>query len=876
MTNLWLVIFRSDSYANLRLAILPTGGWRNLNKTRMKVLKFGGTSVGTPDTIKGLLQILKDYYLRGDRFAVVFSAFSKVTDTLIDLATRAGKGDAHYRDVFEKLRERHFAAIEQLLEPANRPPVEAEMAANFEALGNVLQGIFLLHEVSPRSLDFVVSFGERNSAFIVAHAMRQAGIPTEFLDTRELIKTDAHFGSAKVDFEESNRRITAYFSAHTKVQAATGFIGSTPDNITTTLGRGGSDYTAAILGAALEAEAIEIWTDVDGVLTADPRRVKKAFTLTSMTYREAMEMSHFGAKVIYPPTILPALAKDIPLVIKNTFNPSFPGTFIGNTLARNSSSHLSPEERGAAMPGDATHPSGAGMRAITGISSINQVCLLTLQGSGLFGVPGIAARLFNALAQAGVNVVIITQGSSESSITFAVSPAHARLAQKAAEKEFSFEIREHLVEPLKIEDNLSVIAVVGENMRYRPGVAGRLFQALGKNGVNIVAIAQGSSELNVSMVIGAQDETKALNAIHEAFFLSDTKTLHLFLVGVGLIGSTLLDQIRAQAGFLKEKRNLEIRIAGLANSRKMAFAEDGIDLNHWKVALQEGEHFSMPKFVEHMRALNLPNAIFIDNTASGEIAGFYEQILDASISISTPNKVAASSSYQQYHRLKQTAEKRGVLWRYETNVGAGLPLITTLSDLIHSGDRILKIEGVLSGTLSFIFNHFKAGTRFSEVVKEARHLGLTEPDPREDLSGADVRRKLLILARETGLPLESNDIKLENILPHACLVVHSVEEFFEELEKHDDHFEEMRLAAEKQGRVLRMVAKLEGGKTSITLTAFDQNHPFYFLSGSDNMVVFTTERYRERPLVIRGPGAGAEVTAAGVFAEVIGIGSYLS
>jgi aspartokinase/homoserine dehydrogenase 1 len=474
-----------------------------------------------------------------------------------------------------------------------------------------------------------------------------------------------------------------------------------------------------------------------------------------------------------------------------------------------------------------------------------------------------------------VNVVIITQGSSESSITFAVSPAQAKLAQKAAEKEFAFEIRESLVEPLKIEDNLSVVAAVGENMRYRPGVAGRLFQALGKNGINIVAIAQGSSELNVSVVINAADETKALNAIHEAFFLSDTKTLHLYLVGVGLIGSTLLAQIQAQSAFLKEKRNLEIRIAGLANSRKMALHEDGIALENWKEALDSGEKFSMPRFVEQMKALNLPNAIFIDNTASEEIVGFYEQILDASISVSTPNKIAASSSHLQYSRLKQIANKRGVLWHYETNVGAGLPIITTLNDLIHSGDRILKIEGILSGTLSFIFNNFKSGTRFSAIVKEAQKRGLTEPDPRDDISGADVRRKLLILARETGLPLEANDIEVENMLPKACLAVRTVPEFFEALEKHDDDFEKLAHAAENEGKVLRFVAKLEEGKASIALQAYDPNHPFYFLSGSDNMVVFTTERYRERPLVVRGPGAGAEVTAAGVFAEVIGIGNYL-
>jgi len=812
----------------------------------MKILKFGGTSVGTPETIEGLLQILKDYYQRGEKFAVVFSAFSKVTDTLIEMATKAGKGDEHYRELFENVRLRHFEAIEKLLVPANRPPVESHISANFEALGNVLQGIFLLHEVSPRSLDFVVSFGERNSAFIIAHAMQQSGIPTDFLDTRDVVRTDAYFGNARVDFEETNRRIREHFVAHPNVQAATGFIGSTSDGITTTLGRGGSDYTAAILGAALDAEAIEIWTDVDGVLTADPRRVKKAFTLPSMTYREAMEMSHFGAKVIYPPTIQPALAKGIPLVIKNTFNPLFSGTYI-------SEKH---------------EPGGA---PIKGISSINQICLLTLQGSGLFGVPGIAARLFGAMAQAGVNVVIITQGSSESSITFAVSPTQAKLAQKAAEKEFAHEIRERLIEHLKIEDDLAVVAIVGENMRYLPGVAGRLFSALGKNGINVVAIAQGSSELNVSVVVSAADETKALNAIHEAFFLSDTKTLHLFMVGTGLIGSTLLKQMQAQAAFLKEKRKLEIKIAGLANSRKMAFSEDGISLENWKTALDSAEPFSMPRFLEHMKTLNLPNSIFIDNTASAEIAGFYEQILDASISVSTPNKVAASSSYLQYARLKQIAEKRGVQWRYETNVGAGLPIITTLNDLIHSGDRILKIEGILSGTLSFIFNNFKSGMKFSDIVKEAKRLGLTEPDPREDLSGADVRRKLLILARETGLPLEANDIEVENILPHAALAVRTVEAFFETLEKHDGDFEKLRQQAENEGKVLRFVAKLEGTRASISLQTYDQSHPFYFLSGSDNMVVFSTERYRERPLVVRGPGAGAEVTAAGVFAEVIGM-----
>lgn len=825
----------------------------------MIVLKFGGTSVGSPETIRALIDILKQYHQRGEVFTVVYSAFSKVTDTLIDMAQRASKGDEGYRELFEKVRNRHTEAIDKLV-LAHSPAAETihrQIAANFESLGNVLHGIFLLREVSPRSLDFVVSFGERNSSCIIAQAMNQAGIPTEFLDAREVIRTDTHFGSAKVDFDESNRLICEHYAAHRgKVQAVTGFIGSTADGLTTTLGRGGSDYTAAILGAALDAKAIEIWTDVDGVLTADPRRVKQAFTLSSMTYREAMEMSHFGAKVIYPPTILPAYAKNIPLVIKNTFNPEFAGTVVSNQAA----------------PGDFP---------VKGISSINQICLLTLQGGGLFGVPGIAARLFSALALAKVNVVIITQGSSESSITFAISPSQAKAAQKAAEKEFVYEIREKLVEPLRIEDQLSVLAVVGENMRYRPGIAGRLFQALGKNGVNIVAIAQGSSELNISVVIEAADETKALNAVHESFFLSDSKTLHLYLVGVGLIGGTLLKQIQAQSAYLKEKRNIDLKLVGVANSRKMALNENGIKIKFWREELEDGKPFSMAAFVEKMQQFNLPNAIFVDCTASAEVAGFYERILDESISISTPNKMAAASPLPHYQRLKQLADKRGVLWRYETNVGAGLPIINTLNDLIHSGDRILRIEGILSGTLSFIFNTFcapanpDAPATFSSIVREAKKRGLTEPDPREDLSGADVRRKLLILARESGLFLEASDVTVENILPQPCIDAPTVDAFFAELERQDGHFEAMRREAAGAGKVLRFVAKLEEGKAGVVLQAFDQSHPFYFLNGSDNMVAFSTERYRERPLVVRGPGAGAEVTAAGVFAEVISIGEWM-
>jgi bifunctional aspartokinase / homoserine dehydrogenase 1 len=815
----------------------------------MIVLKFGGTSVGSPDNIRQLLYILKDNYAAGTQFTVVFSAFSKVTDALLAMARSAASGQMDWKEAHAQLKQRHLDAIQELIQDAEkREQAEQQIENHFEALADILHGIYLVQEVSDRSIDIVASFGERNSTAIIALAMAQIGIPTAYCDARNIIRTDDQFTAAKVDMTETFQLIKAHYAQKPTVQAVTGFIGSTETGLTTTLGRGGSDYTAAIIGAALDAERIEIWTDVDGVLSADPRKVKKAFTQKEMTYREAMEMSHFGAKVIYPPTIQPAMVRNIPLVIRNTFHPEFAGTWITNEV----------------KPSD---------QPVKGISSISQITLLTLQGGGLFGIPGIAARLFKALGEAGVNIVLITQGSSEYSITWAVAPETAFKAKLATEREFSFELREGALDALKVEENQSIIAVVGENMRYRPGIAGRIFKALGNNGVNISAIAQGSSELNVSIVVPAIDESKAINAIHDAFFLSDAKTINLFVVGVGLIGSTLLKQIEAQRDYLLQKRRIEIKVVGLANSRKVRFAEGGIQLTNWRELLDTSEQeFQMANFVKQMIGLNLPNAIFIDNTASAHIPEFYEQILGASISISTPNKVAASGTLLHYKRLKQLAERRNVAWRYETNVGAGLPVINTLNDLIQSGDRIRKIEGVLSGTLSFLFNHFKAGVQFSALLREAHQAGYTEPDPRDDLSGADVRRKLLILAREAGHDLESYDIKIEQILPKSCLDAKGVEAFFEELEKHNQDFEIQRQAAANAGKVLRFVASLDEHGAQISLQAVDASHPFYFLDGSDNMIVFFTDRYHTRPLVVRGPGAGAEVTAAGVFAEVIGIG----
>lgn len=817
----------------------------------MKVLKFGGSSVANSERILGVTDILKNYYSRGENFAVVFSAFGGITDSLIEMSNAAAHGDENYLRLFESFSKRHNDIAKELLNENIFKEVLTQLADNHKVLKNLLYGIFLVREVSPRTLDYVLSFGERNSCFTITHILRQSGINARFLDARKIIKTDNHFGAAKVDLDLTYSNIKDYFLDNPEIQIVTGFIASSKGGLTTTLGRGGSDYTASLLAAGLNAKLIEIWTDVDGVMTADPRKVKKAFSIKRMTYGEAMEMSHFGAKVIYPPTLQPALQKKIPLFIKNTFNPDKEGTFISDQSDSNG------------------HP-------VRGISSISHISLLTLQGSGLFGVPGIAARLFKSLANADINVILITQGSSEHSITFAVQPQFSEIARRLVKNEFELELKSNLIEPIKLEQDLCVIAIVGENMRYQPGIAGRLFQALGKNGINCIAIAQGSSELNVSVVVSREDESKSLNALHEAFFLSDTKELHLFMVGTGMIGSALIHQINNHLAFLKANLSVEIKIIGLANSKKMIFIEEGIDLNNWKGQLQTAPLKSdLGVFVRKMKELNLSNTIFIDNTSDKNVCNYYETILDSSISISTPNKIAASSSLLQYRRLKTISEKKGVRFLYETNVGAGLPVLSTMKDLINSGDQIIKIEGILSGSLSYIFNSFTKGTTFSQIVKDAMKHGYTEPDPRVDLNGIDVQRKLLILAREAGYDTELEDVKIKNILPESCQAADSVDVFFAELKKFDNHFENLRLSAENEGKVMRFIGKLENGIASISLRLVGSDHPFFDLRGSDNMIIFTTNRYKERPLVIRGPGAGAEVTAAGVFAELITIGNFL-
>jgi len=817
----------------------------------MKVLKFGGSSVKNKENILKVFDILQDQYQGKGAYTVVVSAFGGVTDQLIEMSALAASGDISYLEVFKAFSERHHQTATDLLTNETYQKVKLDLSENHSTLKNLLHGVFLVRECSPRTMDYVLSFGERNSAFIIANAFNDRGISARFLDARKIIITDKSFGSAIVNFETTKEKTIEYYKENADtLHIVTGFIASDVGGLTTTLGRGGSDYTASILSAALNSKALEIWTDVDGVLTCDPRKVKKAFTIPSLSYKEAMELSHFGAKVIYPPTIQPALLKDIPIYIRNTFNPEFKGTLIN-------------KETEASLA-----------KEITGLSSLSGIALLSLQGSGMVGIPGISGRLFSSLAKDGISVILITQGSSEHSISFAVKKEEAVRAKNAIEIEFEKELEKRYIEAVNLEKGLSIIAVVGEQMRNIPGVAGKLFTALGKNGVNVIAIAQGSSELNISFVVQAVDAVKALNLIHDSFFLSGSKTVHLFMQGVGLIGGTLLEQVKTNADRLFKEDQIDLRFSGLSNSKKMLFTEQGIALNGWKETLLSSESDSTPtRFVDKMIALNLPNSIFIDSTANAEIPAEYERILGANISIVTPNKVATSSSYKDYLSLKSMAQKKNIDFLYETNVGAGLPIISTIKNLMSSGDKIIKLDAILSGTISYIFNTFNSSRSFSSVVKDAQTKGLTEPDPRDDLNGTDVRRKITILAREAGVPLEMTDVSLDNILPQSCLDANNVDAFYTELQKNDSLFNEMVLTAEKENKKLRYIASLENGKASVKLVSVDQDNPFYNLAGSDNMIALTTNRYASRHLVVKGPGAGAGVTAAGVFAEILSIAS---
>ncbi len=815
-----------------------------------KILKFGGTSCGSIESISLLISIIEKNVQSQSKFSVVFSAMSGVTNQLLEAGSLASKGKKNAIELIETIENRHFEVVKHFIPVKGQSQVIAHIRTLINELKDVLKGISLLKEISPKSSDLLVSFGERLSTSMIFHILREKGLQVAYVDARDIIQTNDEFGKSIVDFSQTNEKIVTYFtSLGDQIGLVTGFIGSNAKGETTTLGRGGSDYTASILGAALGVDEIEIWTDVDGMMTADPRKVSTAFTIPAISYAEAMELTHFGAKVIYPPSLQPAFAKSIPIRVLNTFNPDFVGTVVSKKHA-------------------------ASKYIITGISSIDQLALVNVQGSGMVGVAGVSAKLFTVLSKENVSVILISQASSEHSICFAIEPQMADKVKNILSKEFEKEISNGDIEGIEVQRDLSVIAVVGEGMRNHTGVSGKLFSVLGKNGINIVATAQGSSELNISVVIEQKDLSKALNVIHETFFFSQLRTLHLYLVGTGLIGKTLLKQLAGQERFLAKYRGLKVKLIGIANSRKQLIQEEGIDLEKAiDLVNEKGEANDLVGFVNTIKELNLPNAVFADCTANKEIYHHYLGLFKSSISVVTPNKVANSGPYKQYAELHQTALSKGVKFLYETNVGAGLPVINTLQGLIASGDRFEKIEGVLSGTLSFIFNQFVPGKSFAEVVKQAKEKGYTEPDPREDLSGMDVARKILILSREIGLKLEFSDITIEKIIPSNCEQATTVEAFFDELEMSNSYFEDLVNEAYQNGKKLRYIAALENNKITIGLRQVDQTHPFYQMDGADNVIAFTTQRYHDRPLVIKGPGAGAEVTASGVFADIVSLGN---
>jgi len=810
----------------------------------MRVLKFGGSSVANAENIKKIVSILKER-IEKEKLVVVVSALGGITDTLIHTVTLASKGDETYKDELHKIENRHLEMVKELIPISQQSRLLSLVKKHSNEIEDICNGVFLLQELTPRTRDRVMSYGELLSSQIISAKFQSEGFENKWVDARKLIVTNSHYEHAVVDFELTNEKIQDYFSnSKESFFLVPGFIASDANGITTTLGRGGSDYTASIIAAALDASALEIWTDVSGMMTADPRLVSNAKIIPHILYREAMELSHFGAKVVYPPTIQPVMRKNIPVWVKSTFAPNDYGTLIeNNTSIKNDSS-------------------------IRGISSINKIALLSLEGSGMAGIPGFSKRLFETLANEEINVILITQSSSEHSICVAIEESSADKAKAAVDEAFSFEIERLKVEPLVIERDLAIIALVGDKMKSHPGVSGKMFSALGRNGINVRAISQGSSERNISAVISVNDVKKAVNVLHEEFFETTYKQVNLFIAGVGNVGSRLLSQLLQQHEYLQKNLRLYIRVVGIANSKKMLFNEKGIDLKNWKNLLQNADEMNLDEFVKTIQTKNLRNSVFVDATANENVAKHYAQILEKSVSIVACNKIAASSSYDYYEKLKNLARASNVHFLFETNVGAGLPVIGTLNDLLLSGDKISKIEAVLSGTLNFVFNNYNGTETFAKVVKQAQDEGYTEPDPRLDLSGVDVARKIMILARESGEKIEMNDITNEAFLPSECMQG-SVQDFYACMERHEARFKKIFDKANKAGKKLKFVASYENGKAKVGLQQIDPNHDFYHLYGKDNVVLFYTNRYTEQPLVVKGAGAGAEVTASGVFADII-------
>ena len=809
----------------------------------MKVLKFGGTSVGSSKNINNVISILENYG-KNDTVICVVSAVGGITDKLLLAGKQAQDKDRAFLDTFEGIKERHFNIIKEL-NPSNNDSILSYVEENLEALKSLLEGIYLINELSPKTSDKLVSFGELLSSFIIAETMKNRGLSADRKNSQELVITNSNFTKAEVDYSITNQNIRDYFkSAKQNITILPGFISKSRIGEITTLGRGGSDFTAAIVAAALHVEQLEIWTDVSGMFTTNPKLVKQAYPIDKISYQEAMELSHFGAKVLYPPTVQPVLSLDIPIHIKNTLEPDAVGTVISNEDIKSSS-------------------------PVKGISNISNIALLTLEGTGMVGIPGFSKRLFETLSQEKINVIMITQASSEHSICLGIDDKEAGNAKAAIDVAFENEIALGKIEPIIIETGLSIIALVGDNMKNHQGISGKMFSSLGRNNINIRAIAQGASEKNITAVIDEKDVKKALNTLHEQFFETKTKQLNVFITGVGNVGERLVEQIKQQKKYLKDNLKINLRVAGLSNSRTMIFDESGLDLKDWKTQLANGEKASLQGFSENTKALNLRNSIFVDVTANKDIADLYAQYLRESIAIVACNKIACSSDYNNYKELKRLSLKYNAPFLFETNVGAGLPVIDTLSNLIASGDKVNSIQAVLSGSLNYVFNNFNDSTKFYDVVKQAGAEGYTEPDPRIDLSGVDVARKILILARESGIEMNLEDIQNTSFLSESGLKSDTVDDFYETLIADEAHYQSLYASAKANNCQLKYVAKFDNGKASVSLQEIPEGHPFYNLEGSDNIVMFYTERYPKQPMIIKGAGAGADVTASGLFADII-------
>lgn len=804
-------------------------------------MKFGGTSVGSVNSMLNVKKIVESV---DDKVIVVVSALGGITDKLIKTSRMASEGDSGYEKEMKEIVNRHIEMVYTVIPAGQKRELLLDCVNELlNELKDIFQGIYLIRDLSPKTSATIVSYGERLSSIIVATLINGA----QWFDSRQFIKTEKKHNKNILDTELTNKLVCETFKEIPDVSLVPGFISS--DKTTgevTNLGRGGSDYTASILAAALDADVLEIWTDVDGFMTADPRVISSAYSINELSYVEAMELCNFGAKVVYPPTIYPVCHKNIPILVKNTFNPEAAGTIIKQEASDSS-------------------------KAIKGISSINDTCLITMTGLGMVGVIGVNHRIFKTLAENGISVFLVSQASSENSTSIGVRNEDASLACEVLNEEFAKEIEMGEISPMKAESGLATVAIVGENMKHTPGIAGKLFGTLGRNGINVIACAQGASETNISFVVDGASLRKTLNVIHDSFFLSEYQVLNLFICGVGTVGSSLIEQIHGQQERLKSERGLCLKVVGIANGHKAIFSRNGVDLENFRKDLEEKGMASSPQVLhDEIIGMNIFNSVFVDCTANNDIAGLYKEFLSHNIAVVAANKIAASSDYENYAELKHIARQRGVKFLFETNVGAGLPVINTINDLINSGDKILKIEAVLSGTLNFIFNKISAKVPFSETVRLAKEDGYSEPDPRIDLSGKDVVRKLVILAREAGYRLNQEDVEKRLFIPNE-LFEGTIEQFWKKLPSLDAGFEERRQVLEKEGKRWRFVARLENGRAEVRLEEVDHNHPFYELEGSNNIILITTERYNEYPMLIQGYGAGAGVTAAGVFADIMSI-----